>query len=103
MAGHNPAVQDTLTSALPAPGNDAARSQRALPIIVQHEIVNLPSASVLAALRQKGEGHTQSRKEVAVLADPVFDGDDARVRTSGRHTELAETRGEGRLDPDLTP
>jgi CHAT domain-containing protein len=49
------------------------------PAIVEHEIVNLPSASTLAVLRREMQGRTPAPKLVAVLADPVFDSGDPRV------------------------
>ena len=56
------------------------RTQPALPLVATHEIVDLPSASVLAVLRQDRAGRPETAaKTVAVLADPVFDKDDARV------------------------
>jgi tetratricopeptide (TPR) repeat protein len=59
-------------SALPSPANGAE------PMIVSHEIVNLPSASTMAFLRRGGERNSSS-KLLAILADPVFAADDARV------------------------
>jgi CHAT domain-containing protein/tetratricopeptide (TPR) repeat protein len=53
------------------------------PLAAQHEIVNLPSASVLAVLRREQLGRPRAAKSVAVFADPVFDSRDARVRRSG--------------------
>jgi CHAT domain-containing protein len=50
-----------------------------LPLIAEHEIVTLPSASVLAVLRREIKGRTAAAKAVAVLADPVFRGDDPRI------------------------
>lgn len=47
------------------------------PLTVDHEIENLPSASVLAAVRHEGAPATS--KTIAVLADPVFASDDPRV------------------------
>jgi CHAT domain-containing protein/predicted negative regulator of RcsB-dependent stress response len=49
------------------------------PLIVEHEIVNLPSASTLAVLRGEMAGRRAAPKAVAVLADPVFESDDLRV------------------------
>lgn len=49
------------------------------PLIVEHEIVNLPSASVLAVIRKQSIGRTIPEKTVAVLADPVFSPSDARL------------------------
>lgn len=50
------------------------------PLLVRHEIVNLPSASALAVLRQETQNRASLSKVVAVLADPVFDSSDPRLR-----------------------
>jgi CHAT domain-containing protein len=50
--------------------------------LAEHEIVNVPSVSVLAELRDAG-ARTSASKTVALLADPVFDARDPRVRRSG--------------------
>src|SRR5262249_59207178 len=52
------------------------------PILIDHEIVNLPSASVLASLRQEAAGLKPAARTLAVLADPVFRTDDPRVSVS---------------------
>jgi CHAT domain-containing protein/tetratricopeptide (TPR) repeat protein len=52
------------------------------PLIVNHEIVTLPSASTLAVLRRELEGRAPAPKSVAVLADPVFDRNDERLKAS---------------------
>jgi CHAT domain-containing protein/tetratricopeptide (TPR) repeat protein len=49
------------------------------PLIAEHEIISLPSASVLAVLRRELAGRQPAAKEVAVLADPVFDPQDERL------------------------
>lgn len=49
------------------------------PLLVNHEIVHLPSASTLAMLRMEHPQRQTKLKEVAVLADPVFSADDARL------------------------
>lgn len=53
-----------------------------IPLIADHEIVSLPSASVLAELRRELTDRKRAPKALAVLADPVFDEDDARVAQS---------------------
>jgi CHAT domain-containing protein/Tfp pilus assembly protein PilF len=60
-----------------APASAGAKSY--IPLIVNHEIVNLPSASVLAVLRQQERNRSTAPKSVAVLADPVFNRQDPRV------------------------
>jgi CHAT domain-containing protein/Tfp pilus assembly protein PilF len=65
--------------ALPAPREEASF----VPLIADHEIVSLPSASVLQVLKQESASRPKPPREVAVLADPVFSAADERVR----HTE----------------
>jgi len=48
-------------------------------LIDHHEIVHLPSASVLASLRSAQERRPRARKTIAVIADPVFDPEDPRI------------------------
>ncbi|HTD24466.1 MAG TPA: tetratricopeptide repeat protein [Terriglobales bacterium] len=67
-----------------APRSDNQSSSKGQPPLVEgHEIVNLPSASVLSVLRGERIGRKEGTKAVAVLADPVFAPNDARVN-SGR-------------------
>jgi CHAT domain-containing protein len=66
-------LQSMPFSAFPDPANTA------VPLIVNHEIVAAPSASVLAAVRRESAGRKAADKAVAVLADPVFSAGDARV------------------------
>ena len=66
-------------------GNAVAKSGRLnqqtyRPLLVDHEIVMLPSASSLAVLRQLAKDRPPSPKTVAVLADPVFEADDERIQ-----------------------
>lgn len=69
--------------ALPAPGTKAGAAEYR-PLILDHEIVGLPSASVLHVLRRELLGRAPAARAVAVLADPVFSGDDPRLRSSAR-------------------
>jgi CHAT domain-containing protein/Tfp pilus assembly protein PilF len=52
------------------------------PLLLRHEIVSLPSASVLVALRRDLRGRPRADRSVAVFADPVYDAADARVSES---------------------
>ncbi len=49
------------------------------PLILDHEIVNLPSASALALIRKETAGRRAPAKTLAALADPVFDSNDPRL------------------------
>ena len=64
-------------AALPVPRT----GQERIPLVVEHEIVTLPSASVMAVLRRGTAGRTPAEMSVAVLADPVFELADPRVRS----------------------
>ena len=63
--------------ALPTPAVESASSPAAL-LLERHEIVHLPSASVLAVQRLKAAEEPAPRW-AAVFADPVFDRSDVRV------------------------
>jgi len=67
------------------------------PLIAEHEVVNLPSASVLAVLRGEIAGRKPAPKTVAVLADPVFELNDTRVASA-----QFRQKGSGRQDAKHT-
>ncbi|HUI44023.1 MAG TPA: CHAT domain-containing protein [Terriglobia bacterium] len=69
--------------ALPAPASGSPDAANPKPLVAEHEIVYLPSASTLSVLRKDTAGRKPAPKLLAVMADPVFSADDARV-TSGR-------------------
>jgi len=52
------------------------------PIIQDHEIVSLPSASALAVQRRNLANRKPAAKTLAVIADPVFSLDDSRLKTA---------------------
>lgn len=54
------------------------------PLIADHEIVSLPSASTLAVLRRELTGRPPAKKTLTVLADPVFSVDDDRVQNPAK-------------------
>lgn len=55
----------------------------AMPLIVRHEIAQVPSAGVLSTLRRRAAARQRpTRGEVAVLADPVFQAEDPRVHSA---------------------
>jgi CHAT domain-containing protein len=75
-------------AALPVPGSTR-------PLIVDHELVSLPSASSLAIQRQTLANRKPAPKGVAVIADPVFSARDSRFNkpgASGAATAADDTR-----------
>jgi CHAT domain-containing protein/Tfp pilus assembly protein PilF len=99
------ALQYTSFAALPEPVKET-------PLIVDHEVVSLPSASALAVLRSELAGRAPAPKTVAVLADPVFELGDERLKSSiasrgaspgTRRAVSAQSRAASpALDSDLT-
>ena len=63
----------------------------AAPLIVEHEIVTLPSASTLAVMRRELASRPPAERGVAVVADPVFSAGDGRLPRPARagQTETA--------------
>ncbi|MEO1560280.1 MAG: CHAT domain-containing protein [Cyanobacteria bacterium J06632_19] len=59
------------------------------PLLINHEIVNLPSASTIAIQRQELANRKEAPKALAILADPVFSDTDTRV-AEARNKQLKE-------------
>jgi CHAT domain-containing protein/tetratricopeptide (TPR) repeat protein len=85
-------------AALPEPVKPGAGLK---PLADAHQIVMLPSASVLAFARQEAGSKAAAPKAVAILADPVFIASDSRVHpdaTPGQSLGRSETRDAEVLD-----
>jgi CHAT domain-containing protein/tetratricopeptide (TPR) repeat protein len=61
----------------------ASAGEKERPLVLDHEIVNEPSASTLALVLNESRNRKVSNRSVAILADPVFEIDDSRVKSSG--------------------
>ncbi|NEQ75465.1 MAG: CHAT domain-containing protein [Okeania sp. SIO2C9] len=77
-------------AALPLPQNLNQTNYQ--PLIVNHEIVTLPSASSIDILREQVKGRTPAPKKVAVFADPVFADNDPRFQTASQTKKETETK-----------
>ena len=55
----------------------------------ENEIVILPSASVLAQIRENSASPQLYKKTIAIFADPVFDENDARIKRDGSQKVIA--------------
>jgi CHAT domain-containing protein/uncharacterized protein HemY len=53
-----------------------------VPLIVEHEVVQVPSAAVLREMRRSHAGRPRPAGAVALLADPVFEATDVRLKTA---------------------
>ncbi|MBR8841074.1 MAG: CHAT domain-containing protein [Stigonema ocellatum SAG 48.90 = DSM 106950] len=76
-------------STLSTQGNVPISTSSPTPLLVQHEILTLPSASSIGILRNKFIGRKLAPKTIAILADPVFSSDDRRLKNTPkpRHDE----------------
>lgn len=63
------------------------KSSDYVPLIRDHELINLPSATTLLILRRRPPRDVVAPKAVAVLADPVFSSSDFRVKNVSRETK----------------
>lgn len=84
--------------ALPDPGATGSQSNQLggasgnpPPLVESHEVVMLPSISTLAAIRLPGTQIEARDKMIAVLADPVFNRDDDRVRSGLSNASAADS------------
>jgi CHAT domain-containing protein len=78
-------------AALAAKGETQGGAWPDRPLIVDHDIVRLPSASVLALLREERKGRRPAPRAVAVLAHPVFQDTDPRLPERGHSPHQAAT------------
>ncbi|HKQ79176.1 MAG TPA: CHAT domain-containing tetratricopeptide repeat protein [Blastocatellia bacterium] len=74
------ALQYVPFGALPAPAVGGGAVNKRRPLIADHEVVSLPSASVLATMRREMAKRQVAPRSVAVFSDPVFRPDDPRIK-----------------------
>ena len=55
------------------------------PLIASHEVISLPSASVLGVLRRETKDRPGGSKTIAVFADPVFGAQDPRIDSTSKN------------------
>jgi len=75
---------------LPIPGRGDGHPT---PLIAEHEVLSLPSASALVALRREPAANPRSPMTVAVVADPVFQAGDPRVTPGALAAPASLRRG----------
>jgi CHAT domain-containing protein/Flp pilus assembly protein TadD len=66
--------------ALPDPAAAGPTVENRPPLIVSHEVVSIPSLSTLKALRTEERSRQTPGKALFILADPVFEATDPRLR-----------------------
>ena len=78
------ALQFIPFGALPAPKPEASLNDPYRALILDHEMISLPSASALAVQRKNLINRKPAENSVAVIADPVFSLSDNRFRARTR-------------------
>jgi CHAT domain-containing protein len=98
------ALQYVPFAALPDPTGAESRRQgsrpstsspTAAPLVAAHEVVSLPSASTLDVLRRELAGRKPAARQLAILADPVFEKADERVRAAGAGAKTSSAEQDG--------
>ncbi len=72
-------------------------SENQQPLITNYDIINLPSSSSLATIRNEIEARKPAPKTLAVLADPVFNPDDKRLNNGETTISQPQTSDLGLL------
>src|SRR5262249_54628772 len=78
-------------AALPAPEDKKRPAGDYEPLIAKHEVVSIPSASVLSIIRREMAGRLRAARSVVVLADPVFEASDPRLASAKNGNSSGET------------
>jgi CHAT domain-containing protein len=80
-----------LTASVPTNPGSAETSvvTEARALVLDHEIVNEPSASTLALLIDDTAARKQAANTIAVFADPVFEADDPRINSANQKDNSA--------------
>jgi CHAT domain-containing protein len=86
-------------AALPVKTDNVGGSLRRYPLVLNHEIAYLSSATMISFLRNQIARRKPARKLLAILTDPVFDENDSRVNPSSNQLSgKAEQEGESDLN-----
>lgn len=96
-------------AALPVPKSEETSNNGFAPLVTNHEIVTLPSASTLSRLREETTTRKPAAKMLAVFADPVFNPGDSRTRPAAGLLNLTSKFGgestasdKKRVNPSMT-
>jgi CHAT domain-containing protein len=61
------------------------------PLVESHTLLQLPSSSTLALIRSQTAQRLPAPRGLAMVADPIFSGDDPRITTPARTSQAAPT------------
>lgn len=69
----------------------AAMRLEGKPLVESHTLLHLPSSSTLALIRNQTAQRPPAPRGLAMVADPIFSGDDPRITTPARTSQPAPT------------
>lgn len=95
------ALQFISFDALPVPVSGAAQGMQEQVLLETNEISSLPSLSTLIAIRAMPSRIGSPERTVAVLADPVFNDNDDRVRREEKSSAIASAAPGPSLHPSV--
>ena len=98
-------VADGVLQYIPFAALTNPKSAVAEPLVLEHELITLPSASTLAIQRRNLAGRKPAPQMLAVLADPVFTGNDPRVAKTGSpaRQDVAAAADTRRIEHPISP
>jgi CHAT domain-containing protein len=98
-------IPDGILHTIPFAALNTPNSATYNPLLIQHEITNLPSASTIGILRTTVATKPRGTKTLAILADPIFRKDDDRLTgkttQANNNLDLGEQIARGRVGRDL--
>src|SRR6185295_13171630 len=96
-------VSDGVLQFIPFAGLPDPLAPDSRPLVIDHEVVITPSASVVALLRQEAANRKPAPRALAVFADPVFSNDDPRVSIAQlAHSKPAEKDSAANVSRSIT-
>ncbi|BAT55665.1 TPR domain protein [Nostoc sp. NIES-3756] len=84
-------VSDGTLEYVPFAALNIPGSRNYQPLLANHEVIHLPSASTVAFLRQDNKQRQPAPQVLAVFADPVFSRDDERLQGKTKPSNLPAT------------
>jgi tetratricopeptide (TPR) repeat protein len=94
-------IPDGVLHAIPFAALNTPNSTTYNPLLTQHEITNLPSASTIGILRTTVATKPRGTKQLAILADPIFDKSDSRYTGKGKSKKCGERANLSSIGRDL--
>lgn len=94
-------VADDVLQFIPFAALSSPKSANGKFLIEENEIISLPSASVLAELRENSSERKTPAKTIAIFADPIFEANDTRLAKNSNIRQVEKSPGIGKVLRDF--